>query len=94
MHFLNFLEKTRNTGFDWSGNQEIRKSGNPEILNRNPQPHILQWASLLSGRHEPEALKSAAPKGTDGVLNILGNPPESFRKVRDSFRTLRLMPPP
>ena len=52
-----------------SENRKIRKSGNPEVLfrrawrslNRNPQPYILQSASLLGGRHEPEALKSAAP---------------------------------
>ena len=40
-----------------------RKNVSLEIPQPNPQPYILQSASLLGGRHEPEALKSAAPKG-------------------------------
>ena len=57
----------------------IRKSAsrildpNPEPIIRNPLPQNHEPSpSSQGGRHEPEALKSAAPKGTDGVLNFLG----------------------
>ena len=62
-------------------NPKIRKSGNPEILDRrawrslsrNTQPHILQSTSLLGGRHEPEALKSAAPVLASQIERMKGN---------------------
>ena len=51
-------------------NHRVQASGfSTQTSGFKPQPHILQPASPSGGRHEPEALKSAAPKGTDGVLN-------------------------
>ena len=57
IEFLDFHDpeiwKSEDPKIRKSGNPKIRKSENPEILAENPQPYILQAASLLGGRHEP-----------------------------------------
>ena len=55
-------------------NREIRKSRNPKIRKSgNPHPYILQSASPSGGRHEPEALKSAAPVLASQIERMKGN---------------------